>query len=123
MTYLDYRAGFRAIFAATAVFGGMLLTAAPASAGNVGGTVVDAASGKPLIAAQISAVQEGAKNPEIKGSVDSGVDGKFSLEGLPNGTYTVSAILTGYRPAFQKNVTVSDSAPANIEIKASRAPY
>lgn len=123
MTYSIKKTGFSMILAATAISGGLLLAAAPALAGSVEGTVVDSTTGKPLIAAQVSAVLEGAKNPEIQGSVDSGVDGKFSLEGLPNGTYTVSAMLKGYRPAVQKNVTVSDGAPATIEFKASRAPY
>ncbi len=101
----------------------ILLAVSNAAAETINGAVTDAETGRPIVAAQINAIQTGTKNPEIKATVDTDLEGKFSLEGLPPGIYVITATFDGYRPASQKGVDAAAAAPATIGLKLSRSPY
>lgn len=108
---------------AAAVLAAALGAAAPASAATISGTVTDAKTGKPVIAAQVSAIQTGTKNPEVKGSTDSDTEGKFVITDVPDGSYVVTATIQGYRPGSQAGVTISADTPATVGIQLTRSPY
>lgn len=66
--------------------------------GTVTGTVICADTGKPARFATVELVRNGAgdeKSPE-PGSVLTGLDGKFTIQGVPPGDYYAFATLDGY---------------------------
>lgn len=79
----------------------LTLTMATAS---LSGTVKDAA-GKPLTGATVT-----AKSSSVTQTAVTGADGSYSFTAIPNGTYKVSAELTGYQLSEEKTVTVNSTA-------------
>jgi carboxypeptidase family protein len=61
---------------------------------RIAGTVVDAASGRPLGRAEVTIGLIEGKS--LRQTNATGVDGKFSFEGLPSGRYQLSAKRRGY---------------------------
>jgi TonB-dependent starch-binding outer membrane protein SusC len=80
---------------------------AEAAAATLTGRVVDSASSRPLANAQIAVV-----GTRLGGLTNDA--GRFTIAGVPAGTYTVRAILIGYAPASQ-TVTVADGATATVD--------
>ncbi|MDQ2793381.1 MAG: TonB-dependent receptor, partial [Bacteroidota bacterium] len=81
----------------------VLTTAPRAAAGRISGTIMDAATNKPVSYASV-AVLDAANNP-VNGGV-AGDDGKFVLAGIPAGTYTVQISFLGYTNVARTGVSV-----------------
>ncbi len=84
-----------------------------AQEGRIEGAV-RVASGAPLASARITATNAAAG---ITRSTSSAADGRFRLERLPDGLYTVTATLVGYRPASTANVRVPGAAPLEFTLE------
>lgn len=82
---------------------------APASAGEVRGTVVDAGTGQPLGGVQL-------RIPVLSRSEVSHSDGTFHFHRLPAGEFRVVATRVGYAPA-EAVVRVGDGAPAVVHLR------
>ena len=80
-----------------------LTTVPRAAAGRITGTIMDAATNKPVSYASV-AVLDAANNP-VNGGV-AGDDGRFVLAGIPAGTYTVQISFLGYTNVTRTGVTV-----------------
>ncbi|MBV9775295.1 MAG: TonB-dependent receptor [Gemmatimonadetes bacterium] len=77
--------------------------------GRIQGSVVDAASGRPLQAASI-AVWSRADSTLVTGAV-ARPDGSFRIEGLRPGRYYLRVSSLGYTSARSEDVTISPAAP------------
>ena len=91
----------------------LLPSLAKAQGGTISGTVVDAANQQPLQDAQVSVVgtQRGAATDQR---------GRFTIPGVPAGSYTVRARRIGYAVGNQ-TVTVGSGATATISFALSAA--
>jgi len=78
---------------------------APASGGDITGTVVDG-SGVQVPGVTVTAVKTGRERPA--GATFTDRDGRFSLENLPPGRYTVTAALPGFEPAAAKVLVLGE---------------
>jgi iron complex outermembrane receptor protein len=92
----------------------MLLAALPARAqeGTITGTVVGADTGEPLPAVNVGVVGTplGAATTE---------DGRFTISGVPVGTYTVQASLVGYS-TVEREIEVETDEITTLEIELSQ---
>lgn len=95
---------------ATVLFFFVGLTAALGQPGSVRGTLLDAATQKPVPYADVVLRRAGADSALVAGAQTSET-GAFALEHLPLGAYTLRALAIGYRPA-QKAVALSAAVPA-----------
>lgn len=88
--------------------------AAAQQAGQIVGTVVDKATGRPVSGVELSLVGGTAK-------AGSDLAGRFRLGAVPPGTYSVLARLIGYRPLKQDSVRVvpGQSTMLNFALEAS----
>jgi hypothetical protein len=77
--------------------------------GAVKGRVVDATTNEPLVGANVRVL-----GTNLGSATDS--VGQFAFEGLPPGTYAVSASFVGYAPYTQTDVVVSTVKPAVVRI-------
>ncbi len=88
--------------------------AAPAPAGTVTGQVVDASSGQPIAAVQVFV-------PSLQLGGLTQPDGRYQLQNVPEGTYTLTAIRLGYRTtevqitigggqAIEQNFSIAEEA-------------
>ena len=84
-------------------------TVASAGPGSIRGLVLDTQS-KPLVGAMISALGSSVA------FALSGRDGRFVLESLPPGAYTLRVHLDGYAPSQRQMVDVRASAPAVVSV-------
>lgn len=85
----------------------------PHAQGVIAGLVTDSATGSPLANALV----------EIESTqliTKTRADGRFTLSGVPEGTYTVQARLLGYAPQRQ-TVTVTGDATVTLEFALQRA--
>jgi hypothetical protein len=95
----------------------------PTFTGRVSGTVTDAATGTPL---KDAAVRIGAVSGEVRTKTDSA--GRFALEGVPAGSFSVNTILEGYESPVPglpiqrgPQINIRDGEHVeNIQIKMSR---
>jgi hypothetical protein len=79
----------RLFFLFILVVAGTLPAAAQQATGNVGVTVLETGSGRPVFQAQVSIV-----NTTLGGL--TGQDGKFLIRGVPTGTHQVRVLRVGY---------------------------
>jgi iron complex outermembrane receptor protein len=77
-------------------------------AGSIGGTVVDSATGAPLPAAQVRVL--GLSRGELTHD-----DGRFTLEDLRPGAYTLIVQRLGYAPA-ERTVTLNAGSQATLRV-------
>ncbi len=101
------RARHRARLVLAAVF----LVSVPALAqgtGRITGTVTDSISGRPVGNVQVSVVgtRRGAATDET---------GRYAINLVPAGTYSVETRRLGYRPAVATGVSVTDGATATVD--------
>jgi TonB-linked SusC/RagA family outer membrane protein len=106
--------GFRAILCAIAAIALTIVGASTASAqatGSVQGVVMDAASQRPLVGAQVF-----IKGTQI-GTITN-AQGRYSLRSVPAGTHTLSVELIGFSP-FERQITVvaGQATTANLSIE------
>jgi TonB-linked SusC/RagA family outer membrane protein len=96
----------------------MLFAALPLAAqgGRLTGTVTDSASGAPLAGAQI--VLSGA----AVGAVSS-ADGRYTLAGVPAGTYTLDVRRIGYSRLRIANVIVTDGGTTTRDVALAQRPF
>ncbi len=99
------------------LLGVMLVTAHSLYAGNTGkivGKVTDKESGEPVVGANVVVVGT------TRGSVTD-VEGKFTIIGIPIGTYTVRASQVGYASVDYKEVKVGadETTPLNFVLTSS----
>jgi outer membrane receptor for ferrienterochelin and colicin len=94
----------------------VLLAAAPlaAQAGQVTGRVVDAATGRPVAAARV-AVQG------VQRAANAGVDGRYTITGVPAGTHALSVTALGYASKTVTGVQVGQSGTATQDVSLSAA--
>ena len=91
-------------------------SAAYAATGRIAGTVTDAADGKPLFLASVQVVGSSMGAYAKDG-------GKYAIENVPEGTYTVRASLMGYEATTRENVTVvaGQTAEVSFQLKSTVA--
>jgi hypothetical protein len=95
------------LFAATA--------AAQAPSGQLAGVVVDF-SGKPQMGATVWVAPDGpAAVSAIRARTNQA--GRFLLEKLPVGAYTIRATLSGFLPALSRNIVVSANATTVLKLE------
>jgi carboxypeptidase family protein len=105
------------------VFGALMLgmfswagsAAAQVPSGRLAGTVVDFA-GKPQMGASIWVATEGPRSSSTL-RVQSNQAGRFLLEKLPVGAYSVRVTLAGFLPALSRNVLVSANATTVLKLE------
>ena len=91
-----------------------VVSSAPAQAqrapGRVAGTVLDSASGRPLSAVQVSVggTRFGAATNDV---------GRFTISGVPAGTYALDTRRVGYSVRRIPNVVVTENGSAEVQIR------
>ena len=78
--------------------------------GRIGGIVLDSASGRPL-----SAVQVSVTGTRLGGATNEA--GRFTIFGVPAGTYTLDARRVGYAARRVPNITVTANGAPDVEIR------
>jgi hypothetical protein len=81
--------------------------------GRIGGTV-RTANGTPLSNARITVTNTAGG---VTRSAATSADGNYTVTRLPDGSYTVSVALVGYRPGSQLNVRVPGSAAVDFTLE------
>jgi iron complex outermembrane receptor protein len=90
-------------------------TGAAASAQSaIAGTITDAGTQLPIAGAQVAAL--GASGVAVATSVSDN-DGRYRLNAVPVGTYTVRINRIGYRPVERDGVAVSAGASATLDVQ------
>ena len=90
-------------------------TAAAQGTGRITGTVTDSALGRGLGNAQISV-------SGVRTRSETDEQGRYTVVGVPAGTYTVEARRIGYRRGVVANVVVTDGGTATADIALVTAP-
>lgn len=89
--------------------GNLSAQTAVAGAGSIGGQLREANSGEPVVNASVLLIEPGA-DPSPYGDVlfeeRTDADGRYLLEGVPVGSYTLRFLKVGFRPATLTDVTV-----------------
>jgi outer membrane receptor protein involved in Fe transport len=88
--------------------------AAAQSTGMITGTVIDGATGKPVVGAVVVATSPAS--PGEKSTVTD-AKGAFSIAGLPAGKYKLQATLDGYNPETRVDLALGE----NVTLKADLA--
>lgn len=102
-----------------AVFLGSSLSAAWAQTGRIGGAVRDADTGAPLKGASVQVT-----GPPLKAAAGaiSDDDGKYAIEKVPPGQYSVRATFVGYLPQIVASVEVIAGQSISVDFSLNRAP-
>lgn len=101
----------RSLRTALAVFLLALLPSiAAAQAGRIGGRVVDAATGQPVAGARVAVIVQPVR------SAVTGVDGTFTIRGVPGGTYSVAASHIGHATKTVTGVQVGANGAVTLDI-------
>ena len=85
---------------------------AQAQLGTISGRVVDRSTDQPLVGAQVY----------LDGTAIGGLtqeDGRYVLNGIPSGTYTVIVQLIGYAHGRAENVVVREDRPAVVDFEVA----
>jgi TonB-linked SusC/RagA family outer membrane protein len=98
-----------AVVASTALFANPLA----AQTGTVSGRVTDAASGAPVVNAQVMVV-----GTSVGGAVDN--DGRFRITGVPAGARQLRARSIGYQPSTA-SFTVANGASATVNLQMTQS--
>jgi outer membrane receptor protein involved in Fe transport len=89
------------------LFTSLPLIAQDENTGSISGIVRDRNSNDPLSAVSITLFNE-LDSSMTKGT-ETGMNGKFLLEGIPSGRYKLEANMIGYNPAVVRNISVTES--------------
>lgn len=86
--------------------------------GTIAGTVFDA-SGEPIQGSIVSAVREGAGQSNFGAGAGARVDadGSYRIEGINDGTYTLSAVADGYQVATRSIAIVDSSTVDGVDFR------
>lgn len=86
--------------------------------GTIAGTVFDA-SGEPIQGSIVSAVREGADPSNFGAGAGASVDadGNYRIEGVNDGTYTLSAIADGYQVVTRSIAIVGSSTVDGVDFR------
>jgi protocatechuate 3,4-dioxygenase beta subunit len=82
------------------------------------GHVVDAATGSPVVNAQVIAA---TRPPGSSGSASTDSEGHFAIDALIDGTYDLRVIREPYSMATQQ-VVLSAGSPSDVEVRLEKAP-
>jgi len=84
----------------------------PSESGTITGTVLDV-SGKPIPGAGVTVRNESSGQPR---NLVSDAEGKFSVSGLPAGTYMLEASAPSFAMSRRKGVKLAENGTENISI-------
>jgi Ca-activated chloride channel family protein len=98
-----------ALFALTTA----MSSSAPVETGRICGVVKDDSTGKTLAYATI--IIDGTKRGAMSLS-----DGRFCIEDVPVGTYTIRAMMMGYKAVEKKRVKIEPNVDVHLEIRMVR---
>ena len=108
---MDRKTHWRVAFVAMCLFA-LASTAAWAGNGKITGTVMDKASGEPLVSASIAL--EGTRLGTV-----SDDEGRFFILNVPPGTYTLRATYIGYADFVIEEVRVSSDLTTDLKVRPS----
>jgi outer membrane receptor protein involved in Fe transport len=103
---------FRTVALAVTLTASLALAAIPAVAGTLAGTVVDRDTGQSLFAANVTLVGTG-----MGGISDR--EGRFRIEGVPEGEYEVAATMMGYGREAVAHVVVQPNIVTSLGFELS----
>lgn len=92
-----------------------------ASAAILQGTVVEMGSQNPLPDANIILTSAGSTQPTSV--LTTNLDGKFRIETLPAGTYTIRITYIGYQPYEHLNLNLTQDREYTLQIELQVKPY
>ena len=114
-THARSGAVIRAIVALALTLGVTLPAVAQSTGTLITGTVVDASSALP-----ISSVRVTTSGPTVKTATTDN-SGRFSIDGLAAGLYTLTARADGYQPAVTDQITALEGQNARLTLNLQRA--
>jgi hypothetical protein len=103
---------------AAIVVWGLVLSAGPAVAGTICGTIQDAGTSAPVAHAGVFVRLPDGTNTGFYGATDS--TGHFCISGIPAGTYDLEMLLDDYQVAYKRNVVVTETTDAVVSATLSR---
>ncbi|OGG46247.1 MAG: hypothetical protein A3F84_23755 [Candidatus Handelsmanbacteria bacterium RIFCSPLOWO2_12_FULL_64_10] len=109
-----------AVTLCAAIFVLLLTAAADAQTGRITGTVTAGDAKGPL--AGVTVEVAGPNLPRKMGAV-SRADGRYAVENVPAGAYTVRATSVGYRSETVKGVGMAAGASVEVDFRMETAPY
>lgn len=87
---------------------------------SVQGRVVDASTGAPISEVNVS-IGSSREKPGSARQSTTGTDGRFTLDALPDGTYTVQTTSRQHYVSASETVTVRGGASPEVQIKLEKA--
>ncbi len=102
------------------VLAAVVVSDAGAQTATLNGTVTDAVDGVPLIGASVILVELGSTSMAGGGAAD--LDGRYSITGLPAGTYTVRVTFVGYS-ADEREITLSPGQTMTLNVQLAQGGF
>ncbi len=82
--------------------------------GKIRGVIIDKDNNSPLSSAAVQLLNP--KDNSVVSGTETGTDGKFSIENIPFGTYTLKVEIIGYSNALVKGISLSkEKSEVNLE--------
>ncbi|MDF1544937.1 MAG: TonB-dependent receptor [bacterium] len=92
----------------------LLITVSPVYSASINGSVTDRSSGLPLDGAILVAAADGHYGARTE--VSTGADGRFLMENLESGLYSIVVTYVGFAPEVISGVQLSDNDSKSLEL-------
>jgi len=108
-SFIIYKAAFTLLL--SICIAGISIASVPPATATLSGSVTDAKTNRPLIAASVLI-------PDLKIGVATDADGKYEIKGLPSGTFLVEIKFEGYK-SITKNILFNGPVVQNFMLEES----